>query len=1258
MVGRGVESVAMQRIEPQIVTFEKGMTEGIKQDMFFEGQNAYQSVLWLENYNPNLEYGSLIKRPGETSKYEDYNWGTDPLNVTRQSELISCNLSNFNNRIHASNLEYMIRRMMAVPVAHPRSHDNIVLFIDRKTSALFPNFYPGNDLLDNVNDYEATAVVAYVEEFTTGNTRTITRLKPRFTEPFSYHPEEAAGWVHPHPGWYTFGTFQDSSRYGESIVFCTRLITGNYEDENKIGNNLGNSNSDITKFMYPCYVWKRWDLTRKREEKTTDYFNGLTFTPDLGDKNEWSRYEVQLPSMKLFREKQIGAIALREDNPSNIGFLDPAYPITPNKWNSRSLPEYFYRDMDNNQLTVLPNISLVFWEDQLAFNEYLPYNRGISYNLANLCTTIDTWERIDLPQLYDQQSTFPIGTNIVLRQLTSSTSKDIYEVVEWNDTNSGFHYVLVHSIPDYKAMSFPRCWLKGETIPYAITGLINGVEVYLTHGEYSINGASLNVPTPASVSAQEALNGADWRLMAKSMKLKAWQTYQEYDIVPAYKDTGVDIEVNNYTQVYFTLRIDAAFFNEMSNLNIESIKIYVSKPSDESILKNIGRTGSFPPPPLSYHKPLQASTTNDIPSDFSNYALVKEFCMQKPGKKIQSYDDYRGEETATNAWLRYADVYGDAVWAVPQDDGDEFPNIVSTFDGRVPIQPWLGPFTGSGNFNNFPRINQHDLSSASPGWTPDFIIWDYPTGSPLLLGSSGKYWKGLGARLICVIKGRTFLAGTIDSKGMEEPAIVRYSTVQSGAISPDVFVDEDQIQVGHLPQTSIFEFREQLVVFNREGFYRLVMPSITDVSSWEFLEGSHGQGTFSQKTVTTTPHGFCFVNENGVWISDGGKPESLSNMQEAGIVIESIIKKLAINTAYPYLLIHDPGQVPQRFFTSDNEQFVPHNTALELNYDDAEDELIITSPVWKENLLCGQRILHTFLLSSAYFPENGNQEIRLIFNFKARNWRVESYIMPDLNNSLDPNNTYIEPNFDGLQIPVNSSTFLTWGRTHKLHTMLHGLLTTRFVHNVRNGLGDYYVEFGTKDTSLYYDKYLKNAALFQNDSNNIFSPIYANLITHEIGNGRDDYLFHSLISECEPREWQNTTLVQDLGWDNALYPAKLDPVLLYELRNKTWSAQKHRFAQSQVLNNLVDIVALNMNAKGGNNPYVSLMQTPRATTPADDLYLTSGGVASQQVARESMTMLMPLNTKFRHARFYWCSEMTMRIRHLLIKAAVHGRRNQ
>ena len=306
-------------------------------------------------------------------------------------------------------------------------------------------------------------------------------------------------------------------------------------------------------------------------------------------------------------------------------------------------------------------------------------------------------------------------------------------------------------------------------------------------------------------------------------------------------------------------------------------------------------------------------------------------------------------------------------------------------------------------------------------WSPDFCVWDYPTSQPLILDSSGRYWEGMGARCICVIKGRVFIGGVINKTGEEEQAIIRYSDVQGGVISQDIFSLENKLIVGHNPHSALAEYREQLWAFSQEDVYRLQMPSITDPTTWEFLDVIQ-QGTFSPKTVVTTPYGVVFANSGGVWISDGGMPENLA------LPILGSYQSMANGKYYNYMFDTEGFEYPVEEW----------NKFMEVIYDKFKDEVVVMST------------------AAGRGKEIGNEEDaqyinKFIFNFPFKNWRVEKHDLPLLEDSQEPENNYVLP------VVVSPYHRMSYSSPELHHSYLY-INNVHFLQEIKNYTKDAWVD--------------------------------------------------------------------------------------------------------------------------------------------------------------------------------------------------------
>jgi hypothetical protein len=403
---------------------------------------------------------------------------------------------------------------------------------------------------------------------------------------------------------------------------------------------------------------------------------------------------------------------------------------------------------------------------------------------------------------------------------------------------------------------------------------------------------------------------------------------------------GYRREHTNPKLLLFTIKLKKSRLSEILEQGIESLNLYCAQASDISAFNSVGLFSLQEPTPGIYMLP-------DIPdeNEYSKYRLVKKFVLDGDGSPFHDFrttqddqywkDFYRGAPVATNSWVEVGNSTTGFLIATGQHE------------------------TEISNTN------------ASNLLTPDFLLWDYPISAPLSLNSSGNYWQGRGAKLTANIKGRTFIGGCLDRYGEEEQALIRYSDVQSGVISLDVFSEENYIKVGGLPHVAFTEYREHLWVYSRSECHRIQMPDVVDVTSWEYLDKIPGQGTYNQKTLITTPHGVVWANEGGVWLSDGRMPENLAQS------VLTFYKRMATNFP-PYYATKI--ELPQ--FPFDENGINPY---MEVAYNEFANELVICSPT------------AMYVGVTDFQPEDHQQlgeEYRLVYSFDTKLWHVEHADLP------------------------------------------------------------------------------------------------------------------------------------------------------------------------------------------------------------------------------------------------------------------------
>jgi hypothetical protein len=542
--------------------------------------------------------------------------------------------------------------------------------------------------------------------------------------------------------------------------------------------------------------------------------------------------------------------------------------------------------------------------------------------------------------------------------------------------------VIAPTAEKYTETQAPRLWLKGEEIELILTVNINGIDVVLHREIYTVKNTPYTpyyVPTPPHTQEYDTFklspfiqNGnvdTDYSLIETDVT--AYNTVnsrQDSLYVGQRHFVNMSVDVANNTYFYksllgFTIEVQEATMQKLIDANCSSLSLWAIKPDTERhIFKSVGTTADSPSGNI-YNKPQIQS--NEV-VDYTKYALLKKFVIDGQTEPPTSYSNWNRNPLATNAWYKRTDP---GTGSQPADTFYTAIPLKSKEDGGD-IMPSLPYFPNQGYVQQYLDGTNPTIFDTS-WWTPDFVIWDYPTETTLYLNSSGKYWKGLGARLITVIKGRTFIGGCIGADGVEEQAIIRYSDVQGGAISPDIFSDERKIQVGHKPHTALLEFREQLWAFSRNQFYRINMQSITDETTWEFSDVVE-QGTFSNKSMIVVPYGVCFCNESGVWVSTGVSAENI------GITVLPTYQSISTGATYIYTNLNEFAGTP--FI---NEQGI--NPYLEMSYDALADELIIYTPLFQA--IPGG-------LDIPFDQYSAMVDFNLIFSFKKQSWRVESALVP------------------------------------------------------------------------------------------------------------------------------------------------------------------------------------------------------------------------------------------------------------------------
>ena len=1166
----------MKQLEVYQVSYGRGIIENVRQDSLVRN-NAMDSVLYLQNFNPNLETQSLVIRPGE--------------NI--YSDIPTLDIGAYTHLPFVHDLQDIVQHIYKIQTSNPTTNDTILVFIKR---------YPEGSIETNLND----DFCIHDSDITRNiNSTAIIALVPK-TDGTGVEWQEPYRDQRVYKGWYPFGELKDATRYSESILFTTKL-----EDIDAIidGKRLEK--------LYPVYVWQYWNLTRKRKDNN-QYFNGLTFSPDLDDKDTYTGWRIKSPTMLLKRKTMAGGYQVK----NVLGY-------------------HLYDISNDTEVTNFAPISLVFWEQDLYRNGHFENMYGeTKWDNVGSIVTIESLNEPDFTDMYlgTLQGRYSTSHHLSGGSCCDDIDSSVWDILGGHikttafnakyyfrkRINKMFHLIefgtgsvtsdkskylgnrkltLTFMLPDYLNADLPRPFIRGEKIPFVLTGMVNGVETILLEDVYKPCNANYPSEYLDNFNDASKLNHfAHWDSNGTEIYSDVSTNIDKDILDPSHvqnetKAKGASTTVapfciGDWKVVHFTIRLSEEGRNFIIDNNITSLKLYVSKPSEkDSLLRSVGHSiVPVDPPVITYAKPYIGAYVleNDL-VDYMGYKLVKEFKIDGRGTIIDSYRNFNGRNgSSTNAWLEATDSLTSTrgYWAVPQKPGT---NDVMRINNGVQ------------NFN-FWNLDSGSSDPEDKMWTPDFMLWDYPNETdPLLLGGSGDLWEGIGARCIASIKGRTFIGGTIDKEGTEEQAKVRYSVVQGGVISQDLFYKEDWIKFGHAPITALLEFREQLVVFNANSWYRMLLHSITDPTSWEMLEAVEGSGTYSPKTVINTPVGFVYLHESGIYISEGNIPRNIVNDPRKGHSILALYQTIMTGSTYLYNDLVFIGEFP----IEDG-----YNKWAELLYDANNVEIILKTPVRTTTSADG----------SSPEIEDCNGELRLIFNIEHQNWRTEYYD---------------REGYDRNAAPVAANPLLyTWSRIGKLTSTYIKIFTARcqeLTNNIR-------MTFGIPDISKYADvleveEHTQGGTIMKVYENKIIGKI----VTHEIGNSQDDCLLHSTV----------------ISLVSTSKDVKDEPVFGYELRNREWYSQNYLedSEHDQDTEGFVDLIAMNRQAKGADSIFESNAMTPEGIDTVEE-YSGNGDIP----VRESIVLNTPRGTQFRRMRFKWLSTAVAKLKTIRIAYIMRKRR--
>jgi hypothetical protein len=222
------------------------------------------------------------------------------------------------------------------------------------------------------------------------------------------------------------------------------------------------------------------------------------------------------------------------------------------------------------------------------------------------------------------------------------------------------------------------------------------------------------------------------------------------------------------------------------------------------------------------------------------------------------------------------------------------------------------------------------------------------------------------------------------------------------------------------------------------------------------------------------------------------------------------------------------------------------------------------------------------------------------------------------------------------RMKFNLSRFIT-AKCYKKTSSTPVKLRGAFWANLQNFRYDEY--FGMGNFTQYY---LKNLVPTTLDYQGIypFREIGGIVVTHDIGNGENDYQLDKLIvdAQCDTKSYgpyQLPNVVPATTTPPYTYNAALpDPIVNVELRNTSYMGETPRLTFNAIAQNLAASPGINILGPikiNGVNPWSSRSNTPGGTS------ISANDVA---VYRESLALVVPFG-KYRRCRVYLESSQKM-----------------
>ena len=806
-------------------------------------------------------------------------------------------------------------------------------------------------------------------------------------------------------------------------------------------------------------------------------------------------------------------------------------------------------------------------------------------------------------------------------------------------------------LPDYVKHQTPRYWINGEKIPYVVTAVIDGIETEVKRGVYEIP-PSYDFPNIDFQGADDIQNKifTQWICLnpidqgsapAFEYSVCLYKTYSHakggnpngvhagyhpYTYSEVFTQHDGPLVDNNQNQILqreglhklfhlyykeivdgklveedketetgkfhfypmwsrmpftmFTLRLNYENIEEALDdlpTGLTQIKVYVSAADNSIGLINRDIRGtSFSPLTQGYSLPAVTDNNNN------NYKLVKTFTIKGT----------EGDKTVETRWLNYErQSQGSA------GKGDSNYWQMTTYIGTSdPIAPRaLGDECNTGLYAipyeeelyMYPQrvLNLRNIkSNVAIEWTPDFYLWDYPSVSESLIDNVSatgpiQLWKGKGAKLVTATRGATVIGGCQDEFGKEEVGKIRVSLNQNGNQTVDVFTEWDFLQVSRNSSTALLNYNDTIIVFSKEGYNKVVLNDLTNALSWQVFAEVYGQGVDSKKHTCVTPYGIFFANRKGIFVTDGLQHEEVSG--SIGHTYRKIIQNSDLH-----------------------------------------------SDSWKNNLNIPAVNLELLYVSSANelhvhcFGSYGSDHV-LIYDFQYKNWRVYSY---PLSTDHECYTTY-KTLYDSPKGKVH-------GYIHRPSTLDYTIYNPWRPYITNTG-HDIFMRkvYGIKSNNDYL---AVTPSLLDMSMDSETKEIVGKFVTHDIGDGQNDYLLDTFMLEAYPIEGDGNSSI------NARYDVlDRDPIVSIATRHQSNSTQL-----MPQIEHVYDLFAANM-----KNLWRKWLHRTSPTNVAP------GNTNKTVRTRESFYYKVPFGISFRKGVIYFQTKGLSMIRELKLTYREYKRRN-